>query len=520
MKSVFQVVATMVLANATVAYGADAKSAVTNAKQGAAATAADAKTKAGEVLSGAKEQAKDVKATVKDAAQDATKKADASQPAAAPAVTAQDVKEAAKDVKEAVAAQGDASALAGKTKSLIIPESAVLPESVLRFRAIYGAATSTKGYDSNGNKTESGIKINANQSIAVLEYGITDRISAQLLMPYSLGGKVSVNDKEKFTASTVRTGFEKSFGAATTTAATTVKAIVAGGQAGSLSQAYAANIAAQAEIDLVPVAQAIAAANPAAAALPTLMAGVKIPAGANVKEFIDSKLRGAIADTRVAGAYEGAKATAESTKFQEGLGDVQLGAKYALSTVNEPWFDGIPFYASAGVGVRFPTGKYLEAKKDGKEPAGRGTTDLGIRLNADYELINGLQLQLENQSELMLAKGKTYSGGKEVDLKRNGMRQQGYSKLVLAPGTWLEGAEFLMLNARYNWDNDAKKSVDGVEDKTLPVSRAAQFGLTLDGLKLKVPVQLDYDRVIAARSRNVSASFDAHVVTLKAFYKF
>ena len=188
MKSVFQVVATMVLANATVAYGADAKSAVTNAKQGAAATAADAKTKAGEVLTGAKTQANEVKATVKDAAQDATKKADASQPAAsqpaaAPAVTAQDVKDAAKEVKEAVAAQGDSSSLAGKAKSLIIPESAVLPESVLRFRAIYGAATSTKGYDSNGNKIENGLKITANQSIAVLEYGITDRISAQLLMP-------------------------------------------------------------------------------------------------------------------------------------------------------------------------------------------------------------------------------------------------------------------------------------------------------------------------------------------------
>ncbi|MEY3901493.1 MAG: hypothetical protein RL189_799 [Pseudomonadota bacterium] len=499
MKSVFQVVATMVLANATVAYGADAKSAVTNVKQGAAATAADAKSKAGEVLSGAKEQAKDVKATVKDAAQDATKKADASQPAAAPAaapaVTAQDVKDAAMDVKEAVAAQGDASALAGKTKSLIIPESAVLPESVLRFRAIYGAATSTKGYDSNGNKTESGLKINANQSIAVLEYGITDRISAQLLVPYVLGGKVSVNDKEKFIESSIRGPVTA---AVTTTVDTQLAPVIA-----ALGDVYTSN-------------KTLSVDQP-------LSATLTIPKDTPVKTYLDGVRANLIATNvtaQINAQYDGAKTKAESTKFQEGLGDVQLGAKYALSTVNEPWFDGIPFYASAAVGVRFATSNYLEAKKDGKEPAGRGTTDLGIRLNADYELINGLQLQLENQSEMMLAKGKTYSGGKEVDLKRNGMRQQGYSKLVLAPGTWLEGAEFLMLNARYNWDNDMTKTIDGVEDKTLPVARAAQFGLTLDGLKLKVPVQLDYDRVIAARSRNVSASFDAHVVTLKAFYKF
>ncbi|MEN9809236.1 MAG: hypothetical protein RLZZ488_803 [Pseudomonadota bacterium] len=514
MKSVFQVVATMVLANATVAYGADAKSAVTNAKQGAAATAADAKTKAGEVLTGAKTQANEVKATVKDAAQDATKKADASQPAAsqpaaAPAVTAQDVKDAAKEVKEAVAAQGDSSSLAGKAKSLIIPESAVLPESVLRFRAIYGAATSTKGYDSNGNKIENGLKITANQSIAVLEYGITDRISAQLLMPYSLGGKVVVDDKDKFTNTRVNPGIAAKAGTnldgivgAFKTAIPVLATGAAGPEAKAFAQAYQAG-------QPLPIPVDMSKFNAA-------FAGVTIPANTNIKTFVDEQFKNALFDVY----YNAGKTQAESTKFQEGLGDVQLGAKYALSTVNEPWFDGIPFYASAGVGVRFATSKYLEAKKEGKEPAGRGTTDLGVRLNADYEIVNGLQVQLENQSEMMLAKGKTYAGGKEVDLKRNGMRQQGYTKLVLAPGTWLEGAEFLMLNARYNWDNDMTKTVDGVEDKTLPVARAAQFGLTLDGLKLKVPVQLDYDRIIAARSRNVSASFDAHVVTLKAFYKF
>jgi hypothetical protein len=519
MRTVFQVVATMVVANAAVAYGADAKDAAAKIKAGAAATAADAKAKASDVATGAKAQAAETKATVKEAAAEATKKAEA-QPAPAAEPATSPITEAKEMAKEAMASQaGNTNELAGTPKSLIIPESAALPESVLRFRAIYAGATSTSSYDSNANKVENGLKITANQSVAVLEYGITDRISAQLLVPYSLGGKVTVDDKDKFTAKVIRPGFEAEYGTSTTTAAATVKALVAGGQIPGLSAAYAANQATPQEIDLQTVAAAIAAENPAAAALPVLFAGVKIPAGANVKDFIDNKLRSAVADTRVAGAYDAAKKTAEDTKFQEGLGDVQLGAKYALSTVSEPWFDGVPLYTSIGAGVRFNTGKFKEAAKDGKQAAGRGTTDLGIRVNADYEPLNGVQLQLENQTELMLAKGKTYSGGKEVDYERDGMRQNGFSKLVVAPGTWIPAADFLMLNARYNWDNDAETKTDGKQTSSVKVGRSAQVGVGFDGLKLKLPVQLDYDYVLPAKSRNATA-FGANVVTLKLFYKF
>lgn len=520
MRTVFQVVATMVVANAAVAYGADAKGAAAKIKAGAAATAADAKAKASDVATGAKAQAAETKATVKEAAAEATKKAEA-QPAPAAQPATSPIAEAKEMAKEAVASQaGNTSELAGTPKSLIIPESAVLPESVLRFRAIYAGATSTSSYDSNANKVENGLKISANQSVAVAEYGITDRIAAQLLVPYSLGGKVTVDDKDKFTAKVIRPGFEAEYGTSTTTAAATVKALVAGGQIPGLSAAYAANQnAPDAGVDLEAIAKLIAAANPAAAALPVLFAGVKIPAGANVKDFIDNKLRSAVADTRVAGAYAAAEKKAEDTKFQEGLGDVQLGAKYALSTVSAPWFDGVPLYTSIGAGVRFNTGKFKEAAKDGKQAAGRGTTDLGIRVNADYEPLNGVQLQLENQTELMLAKGKTYSGGKEVDYERDGMRQNGFSKLVVAPGTWIPAADFLMLNARYNWDNDAETKTDGKQTSSVKVGRSAQVGVGFDGLKLKLPVQLDYDYVLPAKSRNATA-FGANVVTLKLFYKF
>lgn len=510
MRTVFQVVATMVVANAAVAYGADTKDAAAKIKAGAAATAADAKTKASDIAKGAKAQATETKATVKEAAAEATKKAEA-QPAPAAEPATSPMSEAKEMAKEAMASQaGNTSALAGIPKSLIIPESAALPESVLRFRAVYAGATSTSSYDSNANKVENGLKITANQSVAVLEYGITDRISAQLLIPYSLGGKVTVDDKDKFTSQIFKPKVEATVAAGVAKFKAALPALetgAAGASAAAFALAYKAGGSLPIEADLGNFYAAFA--------------GVKIPPNTNIKTFVDSALAPALITGALASSaqYDAAKKEAEDTKFQEGLGDVQLGAKYALSTVSEPWFDGVPLYTSIGAGVRFNTGKFKEAAKDDKQAAGRGTTDLGIRVNADYEPLNGVQLQLENQTELMLAKGKTFSGGKEVDYERDGMRQNGYSKLVVAPGTWIPAADFLMLNARYNWDNDAETKTDGKQTSSVKVGRSAQVGVGFDGLKLKLPVQLDYDYVLPAKSRN-AAAFSANVVTLKLFYKF
>jgi hypothetical protein len=509
MRTVFQVVATMVAANAAVALAADAKAATSKIKAGAAATAADAKAKASEVKAGAKTQATDAKAAAQEAAAAAAKKVEEQKaasaaptaPAAAPAAPA--AAEAKEAVKDAMAAQPkDSAELAGTTKSLIIPESAVLPESVLRFRAIYAGAKSEKGYDGAGNKVENGVKISANIGTAVLEYGITEKISAQLLIPYRLDGKAEVSDKETFITKAAAPGLiadpvagPKLLGA---------KALVL--QNPQLSGAYAINA-------LTPTA------------IPLTGTGVTIPAGAKVKDFMDNEFIPQLALVQARANYDEIKKTkVDDTKFQKGLGDIEIGAKYALSTVKEPWFDGVPLYTSVAAGVRLDSSNYTEATKKGEIPVGRGTMDGAIRLNADYEFINGVQLQLENQSEIMLAKGKAWNkseatGGKELDLERKGARQAGYSKLMVAPGTWIPSVDFLMLNARYSWNNESETKL-GDAKTAGSVGRSAQLGVSFDGLKLKLPVQLDYDYVLAARGRSVTSAFDANVVTLKLFYKF
>ncbi|MEY4066322.1 MAG: hypothetical protein RIR26_2530 [Pseudomonadota bacterium] len=511
MRTVFQVVATMAVANAAVAYGSAAKDTANKVKSAATATATGVKEKASEVKTDVKAATVETKTTVKEAVQEATKKTEAQPSKTTPATGTISMGEAKEMAKEATEGQPkNSEELAGSRKSLIIPESAVLPESVLRFRAIYAGASSKKGYDAQGETTKNGLAVNVNRSVAVFEYGLTDRISAQLLVPYSLSGKASVDDKEMFITKVGGPGLLVD---------QTAGPLITGAKTLLLTKIQSPSNAS--EQGLAALYGKLVNGGKAPSDIPLTGTGVTIPSGADVKDFIDNQFVTKLAEVQARANYETIKKKVEDTKFQKGLGDVEIGAKYALSTVQAPWFAGVPLYTSAAAGVRLNSSNYSKAMKDGERPVGRGTTDLGIRLNADYEPLNGVQLQVENQSEFMIMKGKTYAGSKEVDYARDGVRQVGYSKLVLAPGTWISSADFLMLNARYNWDNDAATKTDGVKS-TGPavVGRTMQFGLGFDGLKLKLPVQLDYDRVMATKSRNVSTALDANVVTLKLFYKF
>lgn len=508
MRTVFQVVATMVVANAAVAYGAGAKDAAAKVQESAATKAADVKAKASEAAAAVKTEAT-------TAATEAVKTAEASAETTekSETPTAQEAKDMVQGAMEGQPTDGQY--LAGARKSLLRPESGVLPESVLRFRAIYGMGEVTRGYDGAGNKVENGLKVTTTGATAVLEYGITDRISAQFLVPYRLKGEARIDSEDKFSKVGLLELLDDKIAEITHAVST-----------GPLSAAYATNAAAPQDIPLVS-----AFAGTPFAAVTTIPKGTPVKAGL---EAIVTQMRSIVrnpsaspeAAAAAAAILNYAKKEVGNQKFQEGLGDIEIGAKYALSTVEQPWFDGVPFYTSIAAGVRLDSSKYAEATKKGEQPVGRGTMDAAIRLNADYEPINGVQLQLENQSEFMVAKGKAWNyaeanGGKEFDLERKGSRQLGYSKLVIAPGTWVPAIDTLVLSARYSWNNDAK-TVLGSEETLGGNSRTAIIGASFDGLNLenRIPVQLDYDRYIAARGRDVENAADAHVVTLKLFYKF
>ncbi len=373
----------------------------------------------------------------------------------------------------------------------ITPEAAVLPENVMRFRAAYGAAWGDYGWDKDGKKTEKGVKVNAAGGALVFEYGLTERLSMQVLAPFKTSSKLEVSDEAKF-RSTVASNPD--FVALRAAKRPLVEAGLV--QAGLPQALIDANGEAPMELDL------------AAVGLGKIAKGEKVSDGIN-RLFLD------------AGVASAKKSQVTDVKFATGLGDVELGLKYSLSTEKEPWFAGIPFYTSVAGGVRLPTGAFKDAQKDGKQVNGRGTTDVALRLNADYLALHGVMLQVENQTEVMAMKGKYYTAAKDVDYERDGMRNVGYAKVVVAPGAWVPAVDLVSLSCKYSYDYDAKVKVNGVKQTTdATQERKLVPGLSLSGFGFGVPAQLDVDYNMPFGGKNVAMATSGLVGTLKLFYKF
>lgn len=384
----------------------------------------------------------------------------------------------------------------------ITPESAGLPKGVTRFRTGYGSAKSTTSFDSQGNALSTrGIELNATGAVFVLEQGVTDRLSAQFLVPFSVDGDLSVYNVNDFKNDPeVRAEVIKRVDEALAAFEKSLKE--------QFGPGWDANT--PTPVDIVDPNNPNQVLIPANTPIQDGYNGVL----AQRQSFIDAGLETALSDTKAA-----------LPKRTEGLGDIEVGARYSLSTVSKPWIDGLPLYTSVAAGLRLNTSDYVSSTQEGELPAGRGTTDLGLRLNADYDVHAGVQLQIENQSEMMISSGRAYDqaeaiGGEEKELERIGVRQVGYSKLVIAPGAWEPSAKAISLSLRYNWDNDPETKLGGEKVSSLQLKRSVQYGVGFDGLKYGVPVQADYDYIRALPSTNTQFATDSHQIQLKAFYKF
>ncbi len=398
---------------------------------------------------------------------------------------------------KALIATPDANSEKPSETGKITPESTTLPKDVARFRLVYGQSEGTYGYDSKGKKVNKGLKVAGTGGAGVFEYGITPRLGFQFLVPFSLKTKVEVHNKETF-RNLVKAGITSEVNSA-------FDKIIADPTLGAL---YNSNSVAPADI--------------AIPGLPT------IPAGANVKSALDGAksqtLASQLSDSNVEKIYTTEKAKIDDRDFDKGLGDIETGVRYSLSTIDEPFFSGIPLYFSVAGGIRWNTSGYSKSVKSGLIPNGRGTTDLGLRLNAEYGIIQGLQVQFENQTEVMLLKGKTHTSGdekKEVDYVRSGLREIGWAKLVVAPGAWLPCTDMFRLNLKYGYDNDAKTKTDGeLQKEGASQTRSQTIGLSFDGLTMGLPLQADLDMTTPISGKNATFANKSNIFTLKTFYRF
>lgn len=210
----------------------------------------------------------------------------------------------------------------------------------------------------------------------------------------------------------------------------------------------------------------------------------------------------------------GMKAKLESEQKADGntgLGDTEVGALYALVTT-----DDAPVAVSVGGGLRLPTGKSAEAKK---LQTTRYTTDLGLRLNVDYPIVDGLFLAWQHQAEIMLQKGKMKVGDTKLDYSRKGMRHVGFLKTAWGLGNVTPALSVLGLYGSYNYDLEPKAKVGDVEEEHAHEAYGATVGTVIDGLAYEFPAQLELEYFIPTSGKSARAA-QYWGATLKAFYKF
>jgi hypothetical protein len=246
-----------------------------------------------------------------------------------------------------------------------------LPEGFYRIRSVNRFATGNTGYDSSGKAEDFGYDLTANVNAIAIEYGMSDRFSFLLLMPYISKNNVAFN-KKKFRESA-------RYKAAVDQNTASFKSRLADGLQAQGQCPNPAACAATVETLI---------SNNATLPLPP----VTLPTGET------ATLPTAPLQTNIALLSELVTNAATPSDGAVGLGDVDFGIAYSLISTRTN-------VLALGVGVRMPFGKF-EDVPTAQRPTGEGLIQLGIRLNYDYHPWAPLWLSFQNQSEIMLVEGK------------------------------------------------------------------------------------------------------------------
>ena len=387
-------------------------------------------------------------------------------------------------------------------------EGKTLPENVLRVRLPFRFASATQGFNSSGKKLDQGLDLSIVGSGLVAEYGVTEDLSVQFLLPVVLQNKLGLN-ADKFRKSDAYNDNYLKF------VKTAAGLLFSKGLCRSV-EACVTDILAGSSL-------------PADTAIP-LPSGetLQVKAGVPIRQYSDTLVVNAIAPT----------------SGKTGLGDVEIGALYSVLSERGP-YTNIPVFVSLGGGLRLPTGSFADVPSS-QRSTGRGTLDLGLRSNVDYNPLPGVFLAWQNQLELMLAKGKkkksslldgsklndadpttatavaTGSNGKgnEQTFERRGARNVGFVKVSWGVANVIPVLEPIGLNAQYKYDFDSAEYLDGIAQGPRRQAYNVSAGGSIDLLAYKIPAQFDVDYEFPVSGKNSALAASILSVTLKGYYKF
>ncbi len=380
------------------------------------------------------------------------------------------------------------------------PEGKTLPESVYRFRAIYQSAVGDQSFDKDGNKSDSAFKATVTGSSAVAEYGLSDKMTIQMKVPFYLSQKVELNKGTSAYSSLKASSFATQTGGArnATELAASVRAQV-------IAKFKAANACSSDET---------CGAAYDSGAFKTQAAGAVIPGATSVAAGTAYKDAVPAAAAEINGLIEaGIKSKAESSGGR-GLGDLEFGVLYET-------YSSDVIFVSIGGGLRLPTGNRNLAGTE--QDTTRSVYEAGVRWNLDYLPAEWFMVSWQNQSEVGVMGTKREVNDVSEERKRDGVRQVGFVHLkpsLTVLSSTLDSVR-TVVGVSYDYDSSEKVTRSGRETATdRPMVQNMFVGLGYSLLGMGVPAQFDIDYEKPMKGVNQTVAVTKTTMTLKAFAKF
>ena len=383
-----------------------------------------------------------------------------------------------------------------KTFLAVGPEGKTLPENVARIRTVHKSVTGTTGLDSNGSPMDMGFAVKVDVNALVAEYGITDKLSFQLLVPYFTRQERSL-DQAKFRSSAY---YQKLYREKIEAAA---KKLPSTGACRDLNTC----------IEFIERNESLAFSTDI-----FLETGehFTLQAGQSIKNAIEMGIL---------------RAATPVKKGTTGLGDIESGLLYNIYKSEHLLF-------STGLGLRLPTGSY--DVPDGLRANSGGVFDSGLRINFDYSPVQGLWFSFQEQVEYALSQAyqkrtslldnrqfnqaDPYQGGDGKPniktIKKIGLNYDSLAKVSWGLGSLHPLLQAFGVNANYRYKKDRTEYTNDIQSKQSSDLHTTGMGLVVSGLAYRIPLEFEFNYSTPVFGKNAPIAPSSTETTLKAYMRF
>lgn len=371
-----------------------------------------------------------------------------------------------------------------------VPEGETLPAKVIRVTSSYKSLKTNSTFNSEGKKSFSGYDINISFISPILEYGISDNLSFQLAVPFTVINKFDLN-KDKFLKSR---RYQKEYR--------------------KKLDKTSLDLSKKTKGELFNNSEDCQEAIQRGYSLP-----VTVKTRLSTGEYV-------ISDSRIPIRSQIKNTILDSVNSQSkygslGLGDMQVGLLYRL-------YKSKHLLSSIGAGVKIPTGDYNIPS--GKRPLLReGLYDLGIRLNLAISPFKGLWLSYQQQLEGAINNKVTKKVSNilntqtfstlESTFQKKGLDLKTLLKANYGFGALHQKLKSISLQSSYYY-NEKRATSFFQENTSRKYSHLASVGGSLSLLPYGLPISSEVNYIQSIKGSENSEVINSLEASLKFYYKF